>query len=211
VPGTHDLDLGQEVIDALLKAKQGEAVKLPAFDKAQDDRKPKAQWPSVEGPVDIIILEGWCVGASPMPKDLLEKPINQLEAEEDSQQIWRTTMNEALATYYQTFFGQFDLLVMLKAPSFDCVKEWRALQEEKLARKMQVQLKDQQTTNHGASNAPFKGIMDSNALNRFMMHYERLTTHMLNTMPLHANVLIELAQDHSIQHVEYKGMDISDD
>ncbi len=206
VPGTHDLTLGQTVIDALLKAEVGEQVKLPAFDKAQDDRKPQADWPHVTGSIDIIILEGWCVGATAMPKTSLDTPVNQLEAEEDADQLWRRTMNDALATDYQAFFNQFDLLVMLKAPSFDSVKAWRTLQEEKLARKMQVTLGNEKTTNNGALNAPFKGLMDSNALNRFMMHYERLTTHMLNTMPQQANVLIALAQDHSIQQVTYRGM-----
>lgn len=209
VPGTHDLHLGQDVIHALLRAQSGESVKIPAFDKAQDDRKPQAQWPIVQGPVDVIILEGWCVGATPMLQESLQNPINQLEADEDTQQIWRAAMNEELASNYQAFFNQFDILVMLKAPSFDCVKEWRALQEEKLARKMQVHHSNEQTTNNGALNAPLKGLMDTNALNRFMMHYERLTTHMLNTMPAHANVLIELAQDHSIKHVIYKEIEVS--
>jgi D-glycerate 3-kinase len=210
VPGTHDLALGQYVINQLLEAQAGDSIPVPAFDKAQDDRKPQAQWHSIEGPVDIVLLEGWCVAATPMPKEYLANAINQLEADEDAQQTWRAYVNDQLANNYQNFFRQFDCLVMLKAPSFDCVKQWRALQEEKLARKMQVELNKKQTTNNGALNAPLRGLMDSNALNRFMMHYERLTTHMLNEMPERANVLIELALDHSVQHVAYKGEALND-
>ncbi|MFT7229206.1 MAG: D-glycerate 3-kinase [Methylophilaceae bacterium] len=207
VPGTHELVLGQSVINQLLVAKKGGSVLLPAFDKAQDDRKLEGQWPSVEGAVDVIFLEGWCVGATAMSPADLVLPINPLEADEDAEQGWRSYMNEQLNSFYQPFFNQFDLLVMLKAPSFDCVRKWRALQEKKLARKMHGIKEKANKANNGASNAPTKGLMDTNALNRFMMHYERLTTHMLNTMPTHANVLIALAQDHSIQQVSYRDED----
>jgi D-glycerate 3-kinase len=207
IPGTHELVLGQSVINQLLAAKKGGSVLLPAFDKAKDDRKPEGQWSSVEGAVDVIFLEGWCVGATAMSPADLVLPINSLEVDEDAEQGWRSYMNEQLNSFYQPFFNQFDLLMMLKAPSFDCVRKWRALQEEKLARKMQGIKEQANKANNGASNAPMKGLMDTNALNRFMMHYERLTIHMLNTMPTHANVLIELAQDHSIQQVSYRGED----
>ncbi|MGJ8621066.1 MAG: hypothetical protein ACSHWN_12105 [Methylophilaceae bacterium] len=204
VPGTHDVSLGELVIHHLQNAKVGDIVQIPAYDKAVDDRKPQSEWPSVSCPVDIILLEGWCVGATPMPDVDLDQPINQLEADEDKEVVWRRYINEQLKQGYQGFFNQFDLLVMLQAPSFDCVKEWRALQEEKLARKMQVRMTDKQTNENGKVNAPFKGLMDTNALNRFMMHYERLTKHMLEEMPPRADVLITLKQDHSIQSVDYR-------
>ncbi len=204
VPGTHDIELGQLVIQHLQQAKVGEVIQIPVYDKAVDDRAPQSQWPSISAPVDIIILEGWCVGAKPMLDADLQRPINQLEADEDQDFVWRHYINQELKERYQQFFSQFDLLVMLKAPSFDCVREWRALQEEKLARKMQVRMTDAQTNENGKVNAPYKGLMDSSALNRFMMHYERLTKHMLEEMPKRADVLITLQQDHSIESVDYK-------
>jgi D-glycerate 3-kinase len=204
VPGTHDVALGQLVIDHLQSAKAGDIVQIPTYDKAIDDRMPQSQWPSVNAPVDIIILEGWCVGAMPMEEVDLQMPINQLEADEDKDIVWRHYINQELKANYHRFFNQFDMLVMLKAPSFDCVKEWRALQEEKLARKMQVRISDKQTNGNGKVNAPYKGLMDSSALNRFMMHYERLTKHMLLEMPQRADVLITLKPNHSIQSIDYK-------
>lgn len=204
VPGTHDITLGQCVIDNLINASTEHVVEIPAFDKAKDDRKSESNWHSEQGPIDIIILEGWCVGATALPENDLDIPINQLEANEDTNATWRHYMNQQLNNQYRDFFNQFDLLVMLKAPSFDCVREWRALQEEKLARKMQVQINENNTDKDGENNAPFKGLMDSNALNRFMMHYERLTKHMLEEMPNRSNVLIALNPDHSIQSVDYK-------
>ncbi|HSR01862.1 MAG TPA: hypothetical protein VLM20_03645, partial [Methylophilaceae bacterium] len=71
-------------------------------------------------------------------------------------------------------------------------------------RKMLVRMTDKQTNENAKVNAPFRGLMDSSALNRFMMHYERLTKHMLDEMPKRADVLITLKQDHSIESVDYK-------
>ena len=56
VPGTHDLGLGQALIDVLT---DGVAeVSMPRFDKAEDTRAPGATWPRVASPVDVILLEG---------------------------------------------------------------------------------------------------------------------------------------------------------
>ena len=151
-----------------------------------------------------MLLEGWCVGARAIPYDSLQKPVNTLEQERDPHQVWRKYMNEQLASSYQIFFEQFDLLVMLKAPSFDCVKQWRALQESKLAKKVQQLKQDNEKSHHnGAGDAQFRGLMDENALNEFMMHYERLTKYMLCNMPEQADVVMELTAEHNIQRVEY--------
>src|SRR5688572_25557618 len=58
VPGTHDIDLALETI-AKLRG-QG-TVAIPRFDKAVDDRMPREQWPVVMAPMDVIVLEGWCL------------------------------------------------------------------------------------------------------------------------------------------------------
>lgn len=60
VPGTHDLDLGVRTIDALCALRSGQRLPLPCFDKSTDDRLPPLRWPAIEGPVDIILFEGWC-------------------------------------------------------------------------------------------------------------------------------------------------------
>ncbi len=137
------------------------------------------------------------------PESTLHTAINILEETEDQGQLWRRYINDQLIQHYEQFFNQFDLLIMLKAPNFDCVKQWRTLQEEKLASKMQVTLNNDKTTTNGALIAPLKGLMNNNALNRFMMHYERLTNHMLIDMPKRADVVIELAPDHTIMQTEY--------
>ena len=62
VPGTHDVELAQAVIDSLALP---EPTPLPAFDKSVDDRRPRNSWTQFQGPARVVILEGWCVGAHP--------------------------------------------------------------------------------------------------------------------------------------------------
>jgi len=175
VPGTHDVALGMRVLDEL--AGEG-PVTLPRFDKSADDRAQAGDL--VHAPVDVVLFEGWCVGAVPQEAAALTVPVNALEAQEDQDGRWRGEVNRRLATDYAQLFGRIDLLVMLKVGSFDVVRTNRALQEQKLARKRP-----------GGS-----AIMDAAALDRFVMHYERLTRWTLQEMPRRADVVIPIGADH---------------
>jgi len=159
VPGTHDVALGLEVIRRL--GGPG-AVALPAFDKARDERRPDAQWPRVTAPVDLLLFEGWCVGARPQPDEALAAPVNALEREEDPDGRWRRYVNAALAGPYQALFATIDELVLLAAPGFDAVYGWRLQQERKLRER----------------------------LARFIQLFERLTRYILAEMPGRAHVVI---------------------
>jgi D-glycerate 3-kinase len=174
VPGTHDVELGRAVLDRVTSGRPGE-IRLPRFDKRNDDCAPIEAWPRLAVPVDVFLFEGWCIGAQPQDDAALAEPINVLEREEDSAGIWRGHVNEVLAGAYQGLFERIDLLVMLQPPSFEAVAANRALQERKLAESGE------------------KGrTMDAAALQRFMLHYERLTRHMFAEMPGRADVLFHL-------------------
>lgn len=176
-PGTHDVALGERVLDAL---KGTGEVALPSFDKAADDRRPPADWPRVQAPVDIILFEGWCVGARPQPAAALAEPLNALEREEDPQGVWRAYANDALAGSYRTLFGRLDLFVLLQAPSFEVVLDWRREQERKLRERLARE-------GSGASNA-----MSDEAVARFIAHYERITRWILAEAPGRADIVVRL-------------------
>lgn len=173
VPGTHDVALGLAVLDGL--ARPGETL-LPAFDKAADDRRPEAV--PVTGPVDVILFEGWCVGAVPQAE--VSAPLNALERDRDPDGRWRTFVNAALAGPYQDLFARIDLLVLLKAPSFEVVLAWRREQEAKLRARL---------TREGGD---LKRAMTDDQVADFIAHYERLTRHILAEMPGRADVVVEL-------------------
>ncbi|WAT18896.1 kinase [Aurantiacibacter sp. MUD11] len=174
VPGTHAVGLGLAVLEEILA---GRPFDLPRFDKATDDRAEHGE--RITGPVDVLLLEGWCVGAKPQDAEALAEPVNDLEAEEDPDGLWRGLVNHWLSEDYAKLFDQIDLLVMLKVDSFDDVLRNRTLQEEKLAK----------------ANPEAPGLMDEAALARFCAHYERLTRHMLEEMPGRADVVIPIGAD----------------
>ena len=173
VPGTHDVALGAAILDKLLA---GQSATAPRFGKAANDRATDTR---VLEPVEVILFEGWCVGAVPQPAGALRDPINRLEAEEDPDGRWRREVNRRLATDYAELFGRIDLLVMLEVENFEAVRANRLLQEQKLAR----------------ANPGGTAVMDEAALGRFVMHYERLTRWMLEEMPTRANIVVEIGPD----------------
>ncbi len=189
VPGTHDAALGIETLNKLRVLKHGDILALPQFSKADDDRRPVANWPSIEGPVDAILFEGWCVGTPPQMRFDLEAAVNDLEADEDADGCWRSIVNTHLETSYADWFSLLDALVFLHVPDFACVRRWRWQQE-------------QDTATMAASTAI--GVQSRNQLEWFIKHYERLTAHALRVMPGRADVLLTLREDHRVGAIRFR-------
>lgn len=177
VPATHDVALLHDVLDRLSAAASGDSVPLPAFDKASDDRVAEADWPCFVGRPDLILLEGWCVGARPQPASALVAPINSLEEREDPDGSWRRSVNEHLGGVYAALFSRLDRRYLLSAPSFGSVFAWRTEQEAKLDRRA-----DQS-----------RPAMAESELRRFIAHYERLTRWLMEDEP--ADLIIDIDED----------------
>ncbi|MGB2131378.1 MAG: hypothetical protein ACPHXW_08095, partial [Marinobacterium sp.] len=194
VPGTHDVQLGIDIIDSLCRDEPGQVTKIPVFDKSIDDRCPDFVWQEWVGGADLIVFEGWCVGAQPQPDASLDEPVNALERDEDPDAIWRRHVNEQLKGPYAELFSRIDVLLMLCVPSMDAVFEWRSLQEKKLAERVRYIYDTQQPTDH-------LRIMNEDEIQRFIQHYERLTRAMLEQMPDQADVTLFLNENHKIADI----------
>jgi len=179
VPGTHDIALALNTIDSLRKG-TGETL-IPRFDKSTDDRHLDVDCDRVSGAVDVIIFEGWCVGAKPQPEEALEKAVNSFELERDADGSWRNFVNNALASDYQPLFETIDKLIMLRAPSFDSVFNWRLEQEQKMIARLTEQ-----------NEADHSGIMSEAQIAEFIAHYQRITEFSLAEMPGRADYLFQL-------------------
>lgn len=164
-PGTHDVAMAGMVLDQLRRPGR---IALPAFDKSTDEPRPKGQWSEAEGPADVVILEGWCVGAKPEPVERLRPHLNLLERQDDPTLAWRTYVNRQLGEAYQGLFARLDRLVLLQAPGFEVVRAWRGEQEAKL----------RERTGRGMSDIE---------VGRFIQHYERITRWILEEMPARAD------------------------
>ncbi len=191
VPGTHDVELGIGIIEQL-KTGVAERIALPVFDKSIDDRMSHDRWPSINGRVDIVLFEGWCVGAIAEPDSDIPLPINDLERQEDRKAIWRNYVNCQLSQEYRRWFALLDCLVMLQIPDYRKIFLWRRLQEQKLAAKL------------GAKNKEQKQLMTDAQLSRFIMHYERITRIILKEMPSQADLVLPINDEHIIERMLVK-------
>lgn len=186
VPGTHDVMLGIRTLDAI-RARQ--PTPLPRFDKSLDDRVPEVEWTRAPARLQLLVFEGWCVGARSQREADLRLAVNRLEREEDADGRWRTYVNGVLAGPYQALFARLDRLILLAAPSFEVVERWRGQQEVELRR--------------AAPNAA--GVMEEAALRRFIEHYERLSRHILEEMPSRADLVLRLSGEREVIGIEPAG------
>ena len=188
VPGTHDVQLGIDVIRRLLSAAASDETPIPAFDKACDEPRARSSWPPFTGAADVVILEGWCVCATAEDDHQLRHPVNELERIEDAAGTWRNHVNSQLAGHYQALFSMVDLLVMLAPPRFERITEWRLEQEHQLA------------ASELAAGRPLAGsrIMGDAGIRRFVQHFERLTRHMLADMPRRADLVARLGENREL-------------
>jgi D-glycerate 3-kinase len=182
VPGTHDTQAIQCLLQQLTEGKTN--LQIPRFDKASDNPLPKDQWPVLSKPADIVLFEGWCWGVTAQPEDALTAPVNTLETEQDPKGTWRQFVNQQLSTYYEPLYRLFEQWIMLKAPGFDDVYQWRLEQEQKLSQ----------------STAPKQGkhIMSASEVRNFIQYYQRLTEHALNTLPARCDCVFALDSDRKI-------------
>jgi len=195
VPATHNIELLKKVLSQLKEVnvcdKAKKSIRLPRFDKAIDNPSKECHWSEITSKVDIVLFEGWCWGVSAQAPLDLNLAINELEAKQDPLTIWRKYVNEALLSDYQPLYQFMDLWVMLKAPSFDVVYQWRLEQEQKLA-------KANDTRNE------FNFIMDEQELDQFIQLFQRLTEHGLKELPHQVDILFEL--DKSRQIIASRGL-----
>ena len=177
VPGTHDINMGLDLIEKLSCAEPNTVTRIPSFCKPKDQHYPKDKWPTYIGKPDFIFFDAWCGGARPLPEENWSPPFNELEMEEDPNGIWSKWSNKELSKDYQTLFSMFDLLLMIKVPNMDFVYESRWIQEQTLAKTISdPALKDK--------------IMTKEEVYRFVMHYERLTHYILEELPSFSDIVL---------------------
>ena len=159
-PGTHDVELANDVLGRL---RRRQPTKLPMYDKGakggKGDRMSKDKWKMVEDVVDVVVLEGWCVGFQPLSgkalKEVYEKAKGGHEynrgSEPETVDLARRKstgvevllehkledllyVNDRLREYCGGLMDMeiFDAIVHLDAEDLEFVYEWRIEQEHKL-------------------------------------------------------------------------------
>ncbi len=113
-PGTHDVALGLRQIETLAALGPGEDALVAAYDKSahrgRGDRKPRSEWRRVTGPLDLLILEGWMLGFSPVDEGALAPDLR---------------VPNALLARYASWNRTLDAFVSLRVESLDVIVRWR--------------------------------------------------------------------------------------
>ena len=187
VPGTHDINMMLSFFKKV-KSKKFKKFKLPTFNKAIDDRFNKKRWYELNEKPDVIIFEGWCVGAKSEKNTTLKKTINSMEKTKDQKQVWRKYVNYQLKSKYKKLYSQLNCLIYLKAKNFSLLQKWRLKQERKLWIKSKVKSK----------------IMSREDVLNFMQTYQRITQNMFRNMPKYASIIFNLNSNHQIKSAVYK-------
>lgn len=171
VPGTHQISrLHQDVVAHLA----GQPLALPRFDKALDDvvaDRPPCRY-------DMLIFEGWCLGALPQSTAELSVPVNELDLSPAAAE-WLQFQNIQLEQYYQPLWPLLQPMLYLQAPDWQTVCLWRQQQEAALWRE--------------------RGIgMDAAALTQFMLPFQRWTEAMLRGERAGSTLVLQLDKNRKI-------------
>ena len=178
VPGTHDINLLNRIINNI-ELGNLKNIKIPIFSKNLDDRLKKTI--KISYIPDIIIIEGWCINTSPLPRKILMKSINIIEKKFDKNYVWRQYYNNQLKNYYKDLFLKLNFNIFLKVPNYKKIFKWKQLQEKKLSK---------------------NNIINQKKLKYFIMHYEKITKWMIKRMPLISNLVIFVDNDQKIKKIQ---------
>ena len=126
VPGTHNIDLLYETLSKLSNPSSYTSLLLPLFSKSKDDTLSTNEWIKYTDKPDIIIFEGWCLGARPNFVNL--NYINDLERYRDRDSVWKKWSIEKCKSYLKVW-DFYDHLIMIKPTNFTSVLRSRWKQE----------------------------------------------------------------------------------
>lgn len=170
VPGTHDTAFA---IEQVKRFKNSEDFILPRFNKATDEPHITGKWLNCKNNPKVLIFEGWCLGLMPQTEAQLNIPMNNLEATQDSNGVYRALVNQFLSGDYQTLFSLFDKIVFLNAQSFERVYSWRLQQEHQLIKQAGTGMSDEEVTT-------------------FIQYFERLTRWGIESLSARIDLHIKL-------------------
>jgi len=179
VPGTHDLNLLLSDFDRLWNARD-ERIRLPVFDKSTDDRAPGERWRAVDGRPQVLLLEGWCIGAPParpVPPLLQKNPNPELAPD----RRWTDHVQQAWLTMHRELSRRLRLLWYIRVPDWSSVVDWRWQQERELA-------------------AP--RLQNRLDVERFLAGFRGICRHMQESHQTWADLVLPLDRDHNYLKIE---------
>ena len=187
-PGTHDVDLGIQALDALRQA-GSTAIAIPRFDKSLHNGAGDRTVPTIIAGADIVLFEGWFVGVCPVDPTVFEQAIAPITTDDD--RAFARDMNAKLYDYLP-LWQRLDSLLVLQPVDYRLSKQWRKQAEQQM----------RATGKPGMSDAEIDAFVEYfwKAL-----HPELLIKPLVDN-PNGADLVVEIQADHSVGAI-YRGGD----
>ncbi|MFW9259537.1 glycerate kinase [Nostoc sp. CALU 546] len=126
-PGTHDVDLGLNVLDQIRQLQS--PVMVPRFDKSAFGGAGDRTNPEIVTNIDIVLFEGWFVGVRPINADVFDTAPPPIVTDED--RAFARDMNLRLQDYLP-LWERLDSLIVLYPTDYRCSLEWRKQAEQQM-------------------------------------------------------------------------------
>ncbi|MEH1829286.1 MAG: glycerate kinase [Nostoc sp.] len=126
-PGTHDVDLGLNVLDQIRQSQS--SVMVPRFDKSAYGGAGDRTTPEIVTSVDIVLFEGWFVGVRPIDPNVFDTAPPPILTEKD--RAFARDMNHRLQDYLP-LWERLDSLILLYPTDYRCSLEWRKQAEQQM-------------------------------------------------------------------------------
>jgi D-glycerate 3-kinase len=125
-PGTHDIDLGLEVLQQL---KHQRPAQVPRFNKSAWGGMGDRTTPETVNRADIVLFEGWFVGVRPIDPALFNHAPAPIATESD--RAFARDMNTRLADYLP-LWNLLDRLIVLLPSDYRLSQQWRRQAEQRM-------------------------------------------------------------------------------
>ncbi|MEH1848271.1 MAG: glycerate kinase [Nostoc sp.] len=126
-PGTHDVDLGLNVLDQIRQLQN--PVMVPRFDKSAYGGAGDRTTSEIVTDVDIVLFEGWFVGVRPIEPDVFDTAPPPIITDED--RAFARDINHRLHDYLP-LWERLDSLILLYPIDYRCSLEWRKQAEQQM-------------------------------------------------------------------------------
>lgn len=128
-PGTHDVELGIQVLDQLRQPTPNQPILIPRFDKSLHNGMGDRIAPEPVENIDIVLFEGWFVGVHPIDAITFQHPPPPILTQRD--RAFAQTCNTRLQTYLP-LWQQLDSLWVLYPLDYRLSLEWRKQAEHQM-------------------------------------------------------------------------------
>jgi D-glycerate 3-kinase len=129
-PGTHDIELGKQVLDQLRQPNPQHPICIPRFDKSAWGGAGDRTHPEIVEDVDIVLFEGWFIGVRPIDPATFDEP-TPYPIQTPADRSFARDLNHQLPEYLP-LWSRLDRLMILYPTNYRLSKQWRLQAEQQM-------------------------------------------------------------------------------